>query len=369
MNFLTKLFKFEENNTNFKTELLAGLTTFFTMSYLIILSPKILQTTGLDFNATLTITAILVFIFSVLMGLYTNKPYAVAPFLGETAFIAYTVVGTLEFSINTAFGAIFICGILLLLMSLFNIREFILNQIPETIKIAFCTGLGLFFMFIALKDMELVNFTNNAIPLSMGNFTDIHVILGLFCFITLIVLTKKEVKGAILIAIALTTIIGLLIGDITLPERLISIPTNISSSLLQIDFSNILTKNFLPIFFVIFLLVNIDTSGALIGLSYKTESNPKEIKLKKPMIVDSLSVIAAPLMGTTTPGAYFDSMTGIAAGGRTGLTAITVGILFLIGLIFAPIISIIPAYAYAPALLYIGILIATIITKLDFEDI
>ena len=369
MEFLEKIFKFNDNKTNIKTELLAGLTTFFTMSYLIILSPKILQTAGLDFNSTLTVTAIIVFIFSLLMGLFANKPYAVAPFLGETAFVAYTVVGSLGFSIKTAFGAIFICGILLLLMSIFNIREYILNQIPETIKISFCTGLGLFFMFIALKDMEIVNFTNKSIPIEMGNFSDIHVILGIFCFVLLIILTQKQIKGAILIAIATTTIIGLLIGDISLPEKMISLPNGISSSFLQIDFSNLITKDFLPIFFVIFLLVNIDTSGALIGLSYKTEDTTKKLQLKKPMIIDSLSVITAPLLGTTTPGAYFDSMTGIAVGGRTGLTAITVGLLFLIGLIFTPIISIIPPYAYAPALLYIGILIATIIIKLNFEDI
>lgn len=369
MEFLEKIFKFNDNKTNLKTELLAGLTTFFTMSYLIILSPKILQTAGLDFNSTLTVTAIIVFIFSLLMGLFANKPYAVAPFLGETAFIAYTVVGSLGFSIKTAFGAIFICGILLLLMSIFNIREYILNQISETIKISFCSGLGLFFMFIALKDMEIVNFTNKSIPIEMGNFSDIHVILGIFCFVLLIILTQKQIKGAILIAIATTTIIGLLIGDISLPEKMISLPNGITSSFLQIDFSNLITKDFLPIFFVIFLLVNIDTSGALIGLSYKTEDTTQKLQLKKPMIIDSLSVITAPLLGTTTPGAYFDSMTGIAVGGRTGLTAITVGLLFLIGLIFTPIISIIPPYAYAPALLYIGILIATIIIKLNFEDI
>ena len=363
-----KIFKLKENKTTIKTELLAGLTTFFTMSYLIILSPKILETAGLDFGSVLTATGILVFIFSILMGIFANKPYAVAPFLGETAFIAYTVAGTLGFSIKTAFGAIFICGILLLLMTLFNIREYILNQIPETIKISFCTGLGLFFMFIALRDMGIVKFTQNSIPLEIGNFTDIHIILSLFCFLLIIVLTKKQIKGAILIAIATTTIIGFLIGDIAPIKNIASFPQEITS-MLQLDFSKILTKDFLPIFFVIFLLVNIDTSGALIGLSYKTEDSTKKIELKKPMIIDSLSVITAPLFGTTTPGAYFDSMTGIAAGGRTGLTAITVGVLFLLGIFFIPLISIIPSYAYAPALLYVGILISTIITKLDFEDL
>lgn len=368
MELLEKTFNLKEKNTNIKTEILAGLTTFFTMSYLIILSPKILATTGLDFNSVLTATGLLVFIFSVFMGLFANKPYAVAPFLGETAFIAYTVVGTLGFSIKTTFAALLICGFLLLLMTIFNLREYILNQIPETIKVSFCTGLGLFFMFIALKDMGLVKFTQNAIPLEIGNLTDIHIILGLLCFIMIIVLTKKEIKGAILIAIATTTIIGFLIGDITPIKNIISFPTEITS-FMQLDFSKLLSIDFLPIFFVIFLLANIDTSGALIGLSYKTEDPTKKLELKKPMIVDSLSVIFAPLFGTTTPGAYFDSMTGIAAGGRTGLTAITVGILFLIGILFAPLISIIPPYAYAPALLYVGILITSIVTKLDFEDL
>lgn len=370
MNIIERFFKLEENNTNIKTELLAGLTTFFTMSYLFILSPKILATTGLDFTETITVTALLVFIGSIIMGLYTNKPYAVAPFLGETAFIAFTICAALGFSINTALAAIVVCGVILLIMSIFNIRTYIVNQIPEAIKIAFCSGLGLFFIFIALKDIGIVSFTQNPIPLETGNFTHTPIILGIISFLILITLVKRKVQGAVLISIATTTILGIIIGDVTIPEKLLSIPSFPSSSFLQTDFAGLLNKDFIPIFFVIFLLVNVDTAGALIGLSYKTQNNDeKQNDFKKPMIADSIAVILAPLMGTTTPGAYLDSMTGINAGGRTGLTAITVGFLFLFGLLFTPIITIIPSYAYAPALLYVGVLMTTVITKANLEDI
>ena len=372
MNILEKQFKFKENNTNIKTEFFAGLTTFFTMSYLFILSPKILEQAGLDFSATVTVTCLIVFFCSILMGLIANKPYAIAPFLGETAFISYTLVNAMGFSIKTAFAAIFISGCILLLLTIFNIRTLIINQIPQTIKLAFCCGLGLFFIFIAMKDIGIVNFTQNSIPLETGNFVSLNVLLGLFCFIMIIFLVNKKNKAAVLISILTTTIIGIIIGDVQVPDKILSIPADFSSSILQTDFSGLFDKNFLPMLFVIFILVNIDTAGAIVGLSYKAnfiDKNGNIIDLKKTMIADSLAVILAPIMGTTTPGAYLDSMTGISAGGRTGFTAIIVAILFLVGIIFTPLISIIPPYAYAPALLYVGVLMASVITKIDFEDI
>ncbi len=363
---INKIFKLEENNTNIKTEITAGLTTFFTMSYLFVISPKLLLFAGLDFETSISVTALVVFIGSLLMGLYANKPYAVAPFLGETAFIAYTLTGTLGLSIKSALAAISFCGIILLLMTLFNFRIWIIKQIPDTIKISFCTGLGLFFIYIAMKDIGIIkNF------FEFGDFTSINVLLGLFCTLLMITLIKKGVKAAILISIAITTIIGIIAGDISITNGIISTPSGISSSLLCADFSSIFNKNFIPILFVIFLIINIDTSGALIALKYnctdKLQENEKNTK--KAMITDSLMVIIAPLLGTTTPGAYIDSMTGISAGGRTGLTSVTVGVLFLLGLIFTPLIMIIPAYAYAPALLYIGVLMTCSVKQIDFNDI
>lgn len=366
MELIEKLFKLKENNTTIKTEILAGVTTFFTMSYLLILSPKILEYAGLNFSATITVTALIAFIGSLLMAFIANKPYAVAPFLGETAFISFTVVGALGFSVKTALAAIAICGVLLLIMTLTNIRTYIVEKIPENIKISFCTGLGLFFIFIALRDIGIVKFTAKNIPLETGNFTTLPIILGLLCFILLIVLVKRGIKGAVIISIFVTTLLGIILGDVDLPQTIISLPASIEPSLMQVDFKGLLDPKFISMLFVIFLLVNIDTAGGIIGLSYKEE---KKTNNKKAMIADSISVILAPLMGTTTPGAYLDSMTGISAGGRTGLTAVTVGLLFLFGLIFTPLIKIIPSYAYAPALLYVGILMTSVITKIDFDDI
>ncbi len=372
MDILEKLFKLHQNGTNIKTEIIAGLTTFFTMSYLLVLSPKLLEYSGLELGSSLTITALIVFMCSIIMALIANKPYAVAPFLGETAFIAFTIVGNLGFSIKTALASIFISGIILLFMTLSNIRTYIVEQIPENIKISFCTGLGLFFIFIALRDIGIVKFTTNNVPLEIGDFTSISIILGIFCFILQTVLLKRGNKTAIIIAMTITTILGIIIGDVEVPTKIISAPMNITSSLFQLDFSGLMNKNFIPMFFVIFLMVNIDTAGAIIGLSYKT-NNTQNINSKnnnkKAMIADSISVILAPIMGTTTPGAYLDSMTGISAGGKTGLTAIVVGCLFLFGLIFTPLLIIIPPYAYAPALLYVGILMTSVITKIDFNDI
>lgn len=367
MIFLENVFKIKENRTNIKTELFAGLTTFFTMSYLFVLSPKILEKAGLDFGITLTVTGIVVFLSCIYMGLIANKPYALAPFIGETAFISYTMVNNLGFSIRTAFAAILISGILLLLMTIFNLRTYIVEKIPETIKLAFCIGLGMFFIFISLNDIGIVNFTKEAIPIETGNYTNTNVILGLFCFSMIIVLVKKQIKAAVLISILLTTLIGIIIGDVKLPTSIMSIPVNITPAFMQTDFAGLLHKNFIPMFFVIFLLINIDTAGAIVSLTYK--SKKKNESLKKPMIADSLAVITAPIFGTTASGVFLDSMTGIQAGGRTGLTAITVGILFILGTLFSPILSIIPPYAYAPALLYVGILMTSAVLHIDYNDI
>lgn len=367
MILVEKLFKIKENKTDIKTEIFAGLTTFFTMSYLFVLSPKILENAGLNFETTLTVTGIVVFLSCLFMGLIANKPYALAPFIGETAFISYTMVSSLGFSIKTTFAAILVSGIILFIMTLLNLRTYIVEKIPETIKIAFCIGLGMFFIFIALNDIGIVNFTTKSIPIETGNFTNKNIILGLLCFTTIIILAKRQIKAAVLIAILCTTLAGIIIGDISLPTKIISIPQSISPSFMQTDFTNLLQLKFIPMLFVIFLLINIDTAGAIVSLNYKT--GKKDECLKKPMIADSLAVIISPILGTTASGAFLDSMTGIQAGGRTGLTTITVGILFLIGTLFSPILSIIPPYAYAPALLYVGTLMTSAVLHIDFNDV
>ncbi len=360
-----KLFQLENNNTNIRKELLAGFTTFFTMSYLLILSPKILANTGLNFDILISITAITVFICCLLMGFIANKPFATGPFLGDSAFISYTLVLTMGISINKIFASIFISGILLFIFSISNIRIKFINLIPNSLKLAYCIGLGLFFISISLRDIGIIKYSHKLIPVECGNLITAPVILGIFCFIILISLIKHKIQGAVIISILATTIIGILIGDVKFPDTIISIPHNLSNSLFQLDFNGLFTKEFIPIFFVLFILINIGTSGSLISLMY----NENNTNFNKPMIVDSLSVIISPILGTTTSGAFMDSMTGIQAGGRTGLTAIVCGVLFFLGLFFSPMISIIPSYAYAPALLYVGLLLISLTKELDFSDI
>lgn len=369
MELIEKIFKLKENDSTIKTELIAGLTTFFTMSYLFVLAPKLLASAGLDFGSSITATGVVAFISCIIMGFIANRPYAVAPFLGEIAFYSVTIVGIMGFSIKTVLAAVFIGGILLFLMSIFNLRAYIVEKIPEIIKQSFCIGLGLFFIFMSLVDIGIVNFTQNQVPLAFGDITKLQTILGILCFILIIILIKKQVQGAVLIAIFVTTIAGILIKDVALPSSIIAMPNSIAPSFFQLDFSELFTPKFLPIFFVIFVLMNIETSGSLVGLAYKDENRKQNTNIKKEMISDSLSVIMAPILGTTTTGAYLDSMTGMSAGGRTGLCSIIVGFLFLIGIVFSPILTIIPAYAYAPALLYVGVLLTSVVKDVDFENI
>ena len=372
MNILESVFKLKDNNTSIKTELLAGLTTFFTMSYMFIVLPKLLSLTGLNFSSCIIATSLSVFIASVLMALIANKPYAAAPFIGDCAFIVYSVVLTMGFDIHTALAAVFVSGSILFMLTLFNIRIFIINQIPNSLKLAFCLGLGLYFIFISLKDVGIISLINPKLYSASIETNILHCILSIICFILIIALTKKGVKTAIILSVVIITLLGIIIGDVKLPSKFISLSYNLDFYNGFLDFKGLINKDFISAFILIFVLANIDTAGSLMGLGYKDGSysdNSSSQNLKKPMIADSIANLISPLTGTTTTGAFVDSMTGIASGGRTGLTAITVGILFLLGLIFAPIITIIPSYAYAPVLMYVGVLLTSNFSKIDFSDI
>ncbi len=370
MQFIDKIFRLTQNNTNVKTEITAGLTTFFTMTYMFIISPKFLSAMGMNFQSSITITCLVIFISCTLMAFISNKPYALAPFVGETAFCAYTLSEQMGYNFKTILAAFFCIGIIMLLLTLFKIRTYVIKQLPDAVKISFCLGLGLYFIYIALKDigfLSILNVYSNGLDF---NVNILHSSLGLFCLILLIALIKRNMKSAIIVSIALTTLIGVIVGDVDIPSKIISVPSSINSSLLQFDFSGLFTKNFIPVFIILFFIANIDTAGSLIALLYKTEKNEiSDTDLKRPMIADSLSTVIASIFGTTTTGSFIDSVTGINAGGKTGLTPFTAGILFLIGLLFSPIIIIIPAYAYSPVLLFVGILLTSNISKTDFTDI
>lgn len=364
-------FKLKEHATNIKTEVLAGVTTFATMSYILVVNPKILTAAGMPFGASMTATILAAFVGCMIMGFYVNKPFAVAPYMGENAFLAYTVVLSMGFSWQSAIGAMFVSGFIFFILTLIKLRPWLVNSMPETMKLAFSAGLGLFLILVGLVETGIVKFTQNTIPLQIGNLHNPKIILAGLCFILTAVLMQRKVQGAILIGILSTTIIGIVLGDVTLPSKIISMPPSVIPIMGQLDIQGALSFKFLPMFFIIFLLVYIDTMGTLIGVSYRAgllDENGNLPNIKKPMFCDSITTMFASFMGTTTSGVYLESITGIASGGKTGLTAITAGLLFLSGLFFSPLFSIVPSYAYAPALIIVGMLMVSIIAKINFEE-
>ncbi len=369
---MKKFFNFKELNTNIKTEVLAGLTTFATMSYILIVNPKMLASAGFPFEASITATILAAFFGCMLMGLYAKRPFAVAPYVGEVAFIAYTVVIALGESWRTALGAIFVSGFIFFILTAAKIRPWLVNSMSETMKKAFSVGLGLFLIFVGTLETGIIKFTQNSIPIQVGDFHEPTILLAIFGFVLTITLMQRNIKAAILIGIVVNTLIGYLIGDVYIPEKILSAPPSIMPLLGQLDFSGLLNIKFLPTFFTIFLLVYVDTMGCMMGVCYKAGLLDDEgciPEIKKPMFCDSLSTMFASFMGTITSGIYLESVTGIQSGGKSGLTAVITGLMFLLGLFLTPLFTIIPPYAYGPAILIVGMLMVSIVGQMDFEDV
>lgn len=368
---MEKFFKLKELNTDVKTEILAGLTTFITMSYILIVNPKILASAGMPFGASLAATILAAFLGCMLMGLYAKRPFAVAPYIGEVAFVAYTVVLALGFSWQSALGAIFISGAVFFILTLLKVRPWLVNSMSTTMKMAFSVGLGLFLILVGGRETGIIKFTQNPVPIQIGDLHSPTILLSLLGLVLMVTLMQRKIKGAILIGILTSTAIGFLTGNISLPEKIISMPPSIMPLLGQLDLTGALNIKFLPIFFIIFLLVYVDTMGSMLGVCYRaglldTEGCLPEIE--KPMLCDSITTMFAAGIGTITSGVYLESVTGIESGGKSGLTAVVTGLLFLFGLFFAPIFGIIPPYAYGPALIIVGMLMVSVVGKLNFDD-
>ena len=367
---LRKYFEFEKLKTDFKTEITAGFVTFATMAYLLVLIPMMLSGISMPIDAVFTASVLIAGFGSILTGLYTKRPFGLAPYIGECAFVTYTVVGIMGYTWQEALGAIFICGILLFIMTLLNIRSWLVKSIPQTLKLSFIAGLGLFLILAGLKQAGIVEITKNA--LILGDISDIHVVLGIICLLMMIILSSLKVKSSILISIISITVVGIILKDIELPSEILSfsIPS-VSPIFLKFDILNLLNTKGFVLIFTFFILIFTDTMGSLIGISYKANLLDKEGNLpeiKKPMLVDSISTVLASLLGTTTSGYCAESVTGIEAGGKSGLTSVVVGILFLVSVIFAPLLGIIPVYAYAPAIIIVGILMSSSLSNINYDD-
>ena len=366
---LAKYFHFDELNTNYKQETIAGFTTFITMAYVIIVNPKILEAAGIPFGPSMVATIFSAFFGTLIMGVYAKRPFAIAPYMGENAFIAYTVVKVLGYSWQTALGAIFIGGVLFTLLTLFKIRSWLANSIPETLKIAFAVGIGLFITFIGLTTTGLVV---QGTPLTVGKLSEPSNLLGIFCFLLISFLMIKKVNAYIIIGIFVTTVIGFVTGVTPLPGKIISMPPDISPIFLHVDILGALSWGFFAVILTVFIIDFIDTMGTLMGMSYKAGLLDEEGRLpeiEKPMLCDALSTVVAALLGTTTTGVYLESATGIEAGGKSGFTAIVTALLFLTALFLSPVLTVVPGYAYGPALIVVGLLMISPIAKVNFSDL
>ena len=369
---LTKYFNLNELNTSVKQEVIAGITTFVTMAYIIIVNPKILEAAGIPFGPSMVATILSAFFGTLAMGVYAKRPFAIAPYMGENAFVAFTVVKVLGYSWQTAIGAIFIGGVLFTLLTLFKIRGWLANAIPQSLKIAFAVGIGFFLAFIGLNETGIVKLGVAGAPVNVGNFHQASVLLAIFGFILISILMIKKVNGSILIGIISVTILGIIFGLNPLPEKWVSLPPDISPIFLQLDIMGAFSWGFFAVILTVFVMDFVDTMGTLIGVSYKADlldENGDLPQIEKPMLCDATATIVGALLGTTTTGTFIESAAGIEAGGKSGLTAVVTAFLFLTALFFSPLFSIIPPYAYGSALVIVGVLMLSPIKNLDFNDL
>jgi len=364
-------FEFEKHHTDYQTEILAGLTTFFTVAYIIVVNPAILSAAGIPREASVIATILTAIFGTLLMGLYAKRPFAVAPYMGENAFIAYTVVQALGYSWQTALASIFISGVLFTILTLSGLREWLAKAVPSTLKHSFSVGIGLFLAFIGFNDMGLVALGVPGAPVKMGDLSHITTMVSLAGLLLITVLLILRTTGAILIGIIFTTALFIVLNIIPFPETLVSLPPSLAPVFMQIDFQGAMTWGFIGVITSVLIMDFVDTMGTLIGLSSRAnlldeEENLPEIE--KPMLVDALSTIAASLFGTTTAGVYIESAAGIEQGGKTGLTAVVVAVLFACALFFSPLLTIVPPQAYGPALVVVGMFMLQPVTRFDFDD-
>lgn len=368
MTWVARFFKLEEHQTDVRTEVLAGLTTFLTMAYIIFVNPNILADAGMPHDAVFVATCIAAAIGTVIMGMYANYPIAMAPGMGLNAYFAYAVVKGMGFSWQAALGAVFISGCLFMLVSLFRIREMIVNGIPHSIRVAITAGIGLFLGIVSLRGAGLI-VGNPATLVSLGDVHQPSVILAVIGFFLIVALDHLRVKGAILIGILAVTAASFFFAGNTF-HGVVSMPPSLAPTLMQLDIMGALSVGILNVVLVFFLVELFDATGTLMGVANRAGllKQGKMDRLNKALLADSTAIMAGSLLGTSSTTAYIESASGVQAGGRTGLTALTVAVLFLLCLFFSPLAGVVPAYATAPALLYVSCLMLRELVDLNWED-
>jgi adenine/guanine/hypoxanthine permease len=364
-----RLFKLSEHGTSVRTEVVAGVTTFLTMSYIIFVNPDILSTTGMDRDAVFVATCLAAALGSLVMALVANWPIGMAPGMGLNAFFAFTVVAALGFSWQQALGAVFISGIIFVILTVTGVRSWLIAGIPHSLRSAIAAGIGLFLGIIALKNAGIV-VDNPATLVGLGDLRQTGPLLAIFGFFVIAVLDALRVKGAILIGILAVTVLSWIFG-VSEFRGIVSAPPSILPTFMQLDIMGALHGGLIHVILVFVLVEVFDATGTLIGVAKRANliQEGKPSRLGRALLADSTAIVAGSLMGTSSTTAYVESASGVQAGGRTGLTALVIAVFFLAALFISPLAASVPTYATAPALLYVAGLMMRELTEIEWDDL
>jgi AGZA family xanthine/uracil permease-like MFS transporter len=368
--FLDRYFGLKRHGTDVRTEFIAGVTTFLTMVYIVFVNPQILSAAGMDKGAVFVATCIAAAVSTLVMGLYANYPIALAPGMGLNAFFAFTVVLTYKYTWQQALAAVFCSGVLFFLISIFRIREYVINSIPRNLKFAISAGVGLFLGIIALEEAKIV-VAHPVTLVTLGDLRNPAAILCLLGFVLIAALNARKWIAGTLIGILAVSLIGIPLG-LAQFTGVISMPPSLAPTLFQLDFSRLFELTFLIVVFSFLFIDVFDNAGTLIGVTHRAgllDAEGNLPRMKEALIADSFAAMFGSLIGTSTTTSYIESAAGVSAGGRTGLTAVFVAIFFLLALFFSPLAGMIPAYASAAALLYVACVMARGMAELDWDDV
>ncbi|KUJ84033.1 guanine permease [Microbulbifer sp. ZGT114] len=367
---LERLFKLSERDTNVRQEVIAGVTTFLTMAYIIFVNPNIMAAAGMDKGAVFTATCLAAAIGCLIMGLYANYPFALAPGMGLNAFFSFVVVGEMGYSWQVALGAVFISGVVFLLLSIFKVRQWIIDSIPMSLRQALAAGVGLFLAIIALKSAGIVT-ASPATLVTLGDLTSSDAILAGLGFFVISALAYRRMLGAVMIGILVVTVIALLMGKVEY-AGILSAPPSMAPTFLQLDIAGAFEVGMISVIFAFLFVDLFDTAGTLLSTADRAKLLNEKGQLPgmgKALMADSSASTVGSLLGSSTTTTYVESTAGVAAGGRTGLTAVVCAGLFLLALFFSPLVGMVPAYATAGALLYVAVLMTSGLSSIDWDDI
>ena len=369
---LDNYFEISKNNTNVKTEIIAGLTTFMTMAYILVVNPSILSATGMDSGAVFTATALSAIVATLVMGIYAKLPFAQAPGMGINAFFAYTIVLGMGYSYQFALTAVLIEGLIFILLTIFNVREAIVDSIPKNIKTAISVGIGLFIALVGLQGAGvIIHPEDNSTIVALGDITHGSGLLAIIGILITGVLLVLKVKGALFVGMIITAIIGIPMGITPIPSSIVSMPPSLNSIFLQFEFHNIFSIDMFIVLFTLLFMDMFDTIGTLVGVSTKAkmlDENGKVPNIKKALFADAIGTTFGACVGTSTVNTYVESAAGVAEGGRTGLTAVSTAAMFVLALFFSPIFGSISSAVTCSALVLVGLFMIEPIKEIDLKD-